>query len=543
MKTRALVYVRKSIVKNRRDEISPERQLVNCQTAAEVHGWYVGDTDVYQDADGHRSGRTEDHRPAWQALKSRIASDPTIAAVVVNSLDRGSRSPKDFFAFLDLVQRHGVEIVSVTEQFDTSTAIGRAFLAILMVIASLESDLASERVTSTIDYLKSQGLHWGQTPYGYTRDDDAVPQPNKDSQAVVEALTQYAQGGHSYGDVANHLNAHSSNYTWRDRQGNSIPFTKHSVRSIVSNVLLYAGWLPVGRGKDMQITDKGRTLRDLVLLTDAVPGLHPPLIDEELADRVLAARHCRVAMGPRRGVHVFLLTPLLHCAICGQQLRGKADHRKSNLEYAYCHRGGVAGCIEAAGLKPGNVNGSHIAGELERRVLDLLDLQLPPDLVDDLRQSLVARIWARPDNVAIKEQIDHLEEQRLRLRDLYLVGDYDQEEYAVLRGDLRRQIEELGRQMEATDYSLDYVVARLGRLNSILHQGSRDQQKRALGLLLQRIWVDLEGNVKEVVLQYWAQPLFVDLVAMLGDQIRPQGTFNATVVATLKRHYPERFAT
>jgi hypothetical protein len=87
--------------------------------------------------------------------------------------------------------------------------------------------------------------------------------------------------------------------------------------------------------------------------------------------------------------------------------------------------------------------------------------------------------------------------------------------------------------MEGTDYSLDYVVARLGRLNSVLHQGSRDQQKRALGLLLQRIWVDLEGNVKEVVLQDWAQPLFVDLIAMLGDQIRPQGTSNARHVATL----------
>ena len=43
-----------------------------------------------------------------------------------------------------------MEIVSVTEQFDTSTAIGRAFLAILMVVASLESDLASERVMAVI---------------------------------------------------------------------------------------------------------------------------------------------------------------------------------------------------------------------------------------------------------------------------------------------------------------------------------------------------------------------------------------------------------
>ena len=206
MKARALVYVRKSMVRHRRDEISPERQLANCIAAAESHGWQVSEGDIYQDAEGHRSGRSEDHRPAWQALKTRVASDPMVAAVVVNSLDRGSRSPKDFFNFLDLIQHHEVEIVSVTEHFDTSTAIGRAFLAILMVVASLESDLASERTSSTIEYLKSQGIHWGQTPFGYTRDEDSIPQPDKNKDAVVEALKFYGRGGVSYQRVARHLN-------------------------------------------------------------------------------------------------------------------------------------------------------------------------------------------------------------------------------------------------------------------------------------------------------------------------------------------------
>ena len=91
-RTRALIYVRKSMVKNRLDEISPERQLVNCQAAAEDHGWTVDEGDIYQDAEGHRSGRTEDHRPAWRELKARIPVDPTVAAVIVNSLHRGSRN-------------------------------------------------------------------------------------------------------------------------------------------------------------------------------------------------------------------------------------------------------------------------------------------------------------------------------------------------------------------------------------------------------------------------------------------------------------------
>jgi hypothetical protein len=91
-KTRALVYVRKSMVRERRDEISPERQLANCLEAVQKHGWHTEPSDIYRDAEGHRSGRSEDHRPAWQALKERVRLDPSVAAVVVNSLDRGSRS-------------------------------------------------------------------------------------------------------------------------------------------------------------------------------------------------------------------------------------------------------------------------------------------------------------------------------------------------------------------------------------------------------------------------------------------------------------------
>ena len=55
---RALIYIRKSMVRNRRDEISPERQLSNCKAVAESHGWLVDEGDVYQDAEGHRSGRS-----------------------------------------------------------------------------------------------------------------------------------------------------------------------------------------------------------------------------------------------------------------------------------------------------------------------------------------------------------------------------------------------------------------------------------------------------------------------------------------------------
>jgi site-specific DNA recombinase len=511
MKTRALVYIRKSSVRNRRDEISPERQLANCLAAAESHGWAVSDDDVYRDAEGHRSGRTEDHRPAWQALKARVAGDPSVAAVVVNSLDRGSRSPKDFFNFLDLVKRREVEIVSVTEQFDTSTAIGRAFLAILMVIASLESDLASERTTSTIDYLKSQGLHWGITPYGYSRDENSVPQPDENAEVVVEALTHYAEGGRSYAAVARHLS--SLGHRWRNRGGEAVPFNKYAVRSIVSNVLIYAGWVPQGRGKDMQINDDARTLRELVLITDAVPGQHPPLVDEQLVNEVLDARHKRLDLAVRRIDYIYLLTPIAYCADCGLQLRGKAG-RRANTGPRYAHYNGAC---------PSGPAGSHEAEVLEAEVLKILDLHLSEEVIVDLRKIIKERVQSRPENAGVRAQIGGLQQHLGRQRELYVLGDYDRDEYMAVRAEKMAEIAELERELGGADYPLEAALARVNRMGEMLRDGTRNQQKRAINLMLDKILVGTDSKIKGVKLQDWAQPLFADLLMVSGDTVCPQG--------------------
>jgi len=117
-RTVALIYIRKSVVRTARDELSPERQRAACVAYCASRGWAP---EVYEDAEGHRSGRTETHRPAWRDLKRQL-DRPDVAAVVANSLDRLSRSPRDFFVFLEELQRYGVELVSISEQFDTSTA-------------------------------------------------------------------------------------------------------------------------------------------------------------------------------------------------------------------------------------------------------------------------------------------------------------------------------------------------------------------------------------------------------------------------------------
>lgn len=308
----ALIYIRKSVVRYEQDRASPERQLANCVRVCDEKGWRY---EVYEDAEGHRSGRSEKGRPAWRELKRQLARRE-VTVVVVNSLDRASRSPKDFFNFLDMLQEHDVELVSVHEQFDTTTAIGKAFLAILMVVASLESDLASERIRDSVEHRRRRGIFVGIPPFGYDRENGKLVL-NEDAPMVRLAIELYASGEFGYRELASELNRRG--YRFKDRYG-SKPFTKVCTLSVLQNALLYAGRVPVGRergGEHEQV----------------YKGEHEPIIDLAVAKGVLAIRRKRT-LGTSRGVtRVYPLTGILYCHECGDRLWG--TRRGANTANSY----------------------------------------------------------------------------------------------------------------------------------------------------------------------------------------------------------------
>jgi len=109
------IYARQSV--DKKDSISIESQIEFCR-----HELKGGAAKEYQDKGF--SGKDTD-RPQFQQLVSDIEAG-LIARVVVYKLDRISRSILDFANMMALFQKHGVEFVSSTEKFDTSTPMGRA---------------------------------------------------------------------------------------------------------------------------------------------------------------------------------------------------------------------------------------------------------------------------------------------------------------------------------------------------------------------------------------------------------------------------------
>ena len=114
----ALAYVRKSLVRTASDEISPAKQHQALEHLCAMHGWTP---EWYEDAEGHRSGRSEKGRPGWKALKAQLGRSD-IVAVVSYSLSRLSRDLRHFLDFLDECERHELTIATLKESVDTRSA-------------------------------------------------------------------------------------------------------------------------------------------------------------------------------------------------------------------------------------------------------------------------------------------------------------------------------------------------------------------------------------------------------------------------------------
>ncbi|KXW57543.1 DNA-invertase hin [Ferrovum myxofaciens] len=128
-----------------------------------AEGW-LAVPDDYDDG-GYSGGNME--RPALKRLMEDILSD-WVDIVVVYKIDRLTRSLADFARLVEIFERHKVSFVSVTQQFNTTTSMGRLMLNILLSFAQFEREVTGERIRDKIAASKRKGM-WmgGYPPLGY----------------------------------------------------------------------------------------------------------------------------------------------------------------------------------------------------------------------------------------------------------------------------------------------------------------------------------------------------------------------------------------
>ena len=189
------VYTRKSSEEGlEQDFNSLHAQREACEAfirSQQGEGWRLVEA-AYDD--GGLSGGTI-NRPGLQRLLADIAAG-RVQIVVVYKVDRLTRSLMDFAKIVELFDRHGASFVAVTQQFNTTTSMGRLTLNILLSFAQFEREVTGERIRDKIAASKRKGL-WvgGPVPLGYRCFDKKLEIVPEEAEAVRTIFTLYLELG------------------------------------------------------------------------------------------------------------------------------------------------------------------------------------------------------------------------------------------------------------------------------------------------------------------------------------------------------------
>jgi site-specific DNA recombinase len=318
---RCAVYTRKSTEEGLQQEfnsLDAQRESAEAFIHSQAPEGWICLAERYDDG-GFTGGNME--RPALQRLLADIAAGK-IDCVVTYKVDRLSRSLLDFAQMMATFEKQHVSFVSVTQQFNTATSMGRLVLNVLLSFAQFEREIIAERTRDKIAATRRKGKWAGGQPLlGYDLDPRGRRLVVNEDEAVrVRAIFALYLEYQALLPVVQELERRGwGGKCWQTRQGRTRggrPFTKTSLYRLLTNVV-FAGQV---RYKD-----------------EVHPGEQPALIDADTFQQVQALLRCHgPTLGPPSDTHVVaLLKGLLHCQPCGCAMTPAHSTRQGCKRYRY----------------------------------------------------------------------------------------------------------------------------------------------------------------------------------------------------------------
>lgn len=300
---RCAVYTRKSTDEGLEKEfnsLDAQRESAEAYIASQRNEGWVCLPDRFDDG-GFTGGNME--RPALKRLFAGIESG-NIDCVVVYKVDRLSRSLLDFARIMELFDKHSVSFVSVTQQFNTTSSMGRLTLNILLSFAQFEREIISERTRDKMSAARRKGKWVGGMPVlGY----DVDPKGgrlivNEVEASQVRTIYQLYLEHEAMIPVVQELERRAwRTKRWTTKKGKERggkPFTKNSLFRLLTNVI-YTGKV-----------EYKKTLYD---------GEHKGIVEIDLWQRVrdTLSRNGKTGGKEVRNKYGAILKGLLYCAPCG----------------------------------------------------------------------------------------------------------------------------------------------------------------------------------------------------------------------------------
>jgi site-specific DNA recombinase len=294
-KARCAIYTRKSSeegLEQSFNSLDAQREACAAYILSQKHeGWTVLPA-LYDD--GGFSGGTME-RPALKRLIADIEAGQ-IDVIVVYKVDRLTRALADFAKLVEVFDRRGVSFVSITQQFNTTTSMGRLTLNVLLSFAQFEREVISERVRDKVAASKKKGLWMGGIPpLGYDVENRKLVVNEAETRIVLDIFRRYL--------------ALKSVHALRDELADAGITSKRRLRPDGTEY----GGQKFSRGALYLILQNPLYLGEVTHKGQSYPGEHPAIVDKPLWEEVqtaLAANRVDRATGVRAN-HPSLLTGMV----------------------------------------------------------------------------------------------------------------------------------------------------------------------------------------------------------------------------------------
>ena len=376
-------YCRVSTTEQNEKGYSIDEQQERLRLYAEAHG--RKDFKMY--VDGGYSGASTD-RPALRELLRDIKARK-IDKVLVYKLDRLSRSQKDtLYLIEDEFLQNGVDFESMQERFDTSTSFGRAMVGILAVFAQLEREQIKERMSMGKAGRAKEG-RWhggGYSPIGYDYHDKELHINEYEAVHVREAFNLYASG----------KSIKQIEQTFLDKGYTHAhgPYNHITLKRMLENDL-YVG----------VVKHKGEKFK----------GIHEPIIDKALFDRVQERRSLEKGKAAGRPTTATYLSGLMFCGKCGSRYACTSHAVGNKYRYYTCYNRRPVNKAMYSGTRCDNTN--YRVDKLDELIFsELRKLSLDPSRIEESKDNLLE---IKAKERTLSAQIEKLQEKKSRLIDLY----------------------------------------------------------------------------------------------------------------------------
>ena len=410
---------------------------------------------VYKDAG--ISAKDMEHRPQFQEMLQDM-KEGKINYIVAYKLDRITRSVRDLEELISVLEQYNCFLLCDRDDVNTSTANGRFFVRMLTVLSQLEIEIVSERTKFGLNGAIKSGHIPGQRPFGYTKSEDKKMIVDNATRPYVEKIFDMYLEGKSFQQIANYFKENNiyPKKKWHDT----------TIQKIIDNKI-YMGYY-----EQYKRIGKQENLEPIVYM-----NVVEPIISRAKWEECQKQKERNQRTYTRDRIYTFFQR--LKCPSCSRimKCKGSGGTKRKYMYYTceHCHI---------------NFNENYVEELLESFIYDLLEYDMAVKkfflpILEDKNNKI--------DTTTIDKEIRTLEKQRDRIKQAYIKGIVEmedfKEDYKLIEDKLanleNKKLELVN--LETFNYSPHELLAqrdlerekmiRLDTLNSLLKSKWNDMDK------------------------------------------------------------------